>query len=182
MKSAFFAVLAGVVAALFVSPAANADTRKAPMMLHGAVKSFACTVSVFHQTEYVKQGRSSNESFQCAYRCIEDFNLICQDQSDACPKLVSVHWDNRKYDLSGTGKGTAVGLDVDSVIKGDINRQNGAVKYTTEERHTFQGDPIFIKSARASGTCRPDRSSARPARRDAPPATKARRHSKDWDE
>ena len=167
-----------VAASLSIPTQADANAKRSRALLHDKVKHFSCSVSISSKTEAVKQRSSSRESFKCNYSCYEDFSLVCRDEAAACPKLVSAHFNTKRYDLSGTGKGTAIGLDVRSQIDGGIDRRSGVVKYTTGERHTFQGDPIFIKSAVAKGFCRPVAGAApvRKRRQAAPPALKRRRY------
>ena len=180
-SGAFYGALLSLVLGLQSVSPAIADSRADPALLHAKVKSFSCSLTITTVTNAVKQGATSSESHRCDYRCVEDFNLTCFPKSDACEKLAAAHWDARRYDLSGRGSGSFVGLDVNSVMKGGIDRRSGALSFTREEHHSFQSDPIFIKSTKAAGTCQPDKSYT-PRQRHTASEKKKPRRGRDWSE
>lgn len=166
MRFASALVLSCVAGLSVATPySAAADTaQKGGAVLALGVKTFSCSAQMSMKLEYLKQSRTETASFSCDYQCVEDFSLTCVDASNACPKLVSVNFDNRRYQLDGKGRGNSVGLDVSSARKGGIERRTGEISFTTDEEHTFQSDPIFHKTYTASGACRPasDSAAARP--------------------
>lgn len=168
--SAVLVLGAFLVSGLF----AAADTRRARPLLHDKVKGFSCTVSVSRTTTAVKQNSTTQESFVCNYKCFEDFTLKCEAEGENCRSLVALHWSARRYDLSGKGKGSFIGLDTDRVMHGAVDRVTGALSYSINDTHSFQSDPIFTELTEASGECEPD-PRYRPVKRKPSPETKRKR-------
>lgn len=148
----FLVILSAAIAAFGPAMAETSDPRGGVL---AKAKRFSCSVEFAKRVVYATEDRKSKSAFSCTYFCNRDWNLVCASAEPACPKLVAKNVTASGFDLQGKRTGVAAGLDTTLLRQGSVDRRTGAVKFSSEEKYTFQGKLILTNFVEATGSCAP---------------------------